>query len=71
MGDSFSKKEKEKKKARKRKEKEAKRAAKREEDTSGKLDDMIAYVDENGVIVDTPPDVSAKKEEIKAEDIEC
>ena len=70
MGDSFSKKEKEKKKARKRKEKEAKRAAKREEESSGKLDDMIAYVDENGVIVDTPPDESAKKEEIKAEDIE-
>ena len=31
---------------------------------------MMAYVDENGMIVDTPPDPTIKKKEIKAENIE-
>ena len=70
MADSFSKKEKEKKKAQKRKEKQARREARKAEEKSGKLDDMIAYVDEFGNIVDTPPDETKKKKEIKAEDIE-
>jgi cold shock CspA family protein len=69
MADSFSKKEKEKKKAQKRKEKAARKEARKNEDKSGKLEDMIAYVDENGNIVDTPPDETKKKKEIKAEDI--
>ena len=33
------------------------------------LDDMIAYVDENGMITSTPPEESVKREEIKQEDI--
>lgn len=33
------------------------------------MDDMIAYVDENGVIMDTPPDPTAKSK-VKAENIE-
>ena len=33
------------------------------------LDDMIAYVDENGMITPTPPEESVKREEIKQEDI--
>ena len=69
MADSFSKKEKEKKKAQKRKEKLARKEAKKAEEKSGKLEDMLAYVDEFGNIVDTPPDETKKKEEIKAEDI--
>ena len=31
---------------------------------------MMAYVDENGNITDTPPDPTKKKKEIKAENIE-
>ena len=31
---------------------------------------MLAYVDENGKITDTPPDNTKKKVEIKAENIE-
>ncbi|MBI1288819.1 MAG: cold shock domain-containing protein [Flavobacteriales bacterium] len=67
--ETFGKKEREKKKAKKRKEKEEARLARKEEGKSS-FDDMIAYVDENGMIVDTPPDPTAKKQEIKAEDIE-
>ena len=67
--ETFFKKEVRNKKEKKRKEKEAKRLAKKE---SGKtsLDDMIAYVDENGMITDTPPDPNKKKKVIKAESIE-
>ena len=31
---------------------------------------MLAYVDENGHLTDTPPDTTKKKKEIKAENIE-
>ncbi|WP_347394848.1 cold-shock protein, partial [Parabacteroides leei] len=33
------------------------------------FEDMIAYVDENGVITSTPPEENVKKEEIKQEEI--
>ena len=33
------------------------------------FDDMIAYVDENGVITSTPPELNPNKEEIKQEEI--
>lgn len=65
--ESFSKREKEKKKQ-KRKEDKLKRKEERKEEGATSFDDMIAYVDENGRIVDTPPDPS-EKEEIEAEDI--
>lgn len=68
--ESFHKKEVRSKKEKKRKEKEKKRLARKEEGKSGSMDDLIAYVDENGMIVDTPPDPSEKKEETKLEDIE-
>jgi len=67
--ESFQKKEVRNKKEKKRKEKEAKRLAKRDNDSKNSLDDMIAYVDENGVIMTTPPDES-NKTEIKVEDIQ-
>ncbi|SHJ91792.1 cold-shock DNA-binding protein family [Tangfeifania diversioriginum] len=67
--ESFNKKEVRNKKEKKRKEKEKKRQARKEESKSNSLDDMIAYVDENGNIVDTPPDPDAKTE-INAEDID-
>ncbi len=67
--ESFNKKEVRNKKEKKRKEKEKKRLARKDNDKSNSLDDMIAYVDENGRIMDTPPD-PGKKTEIKLEDIE-
>ncbi len=66
--ESWNKREKEKKKAKKKEEKMKKKAERQEAGGSSSFDDMIAYVDENGNIVDTPPDVT-KKEEINAEDI--
>ena len=66
--ESFNKKEVRSKKEKKRKEKEAKRLARREGDKTG-MDDMIAYVDENGIITSTPPDKGSKKE-INLEEIE-
>ena len=66
--ESFSKREKEKKK-KKRKEEKLKRKEERQEEGGNKsFEDMIAYVDDKGNIVDTPPDPS-DKEEIEAEDI--
>jgi len=66
--ETFNKKEIRNKKEKKRKEKEKKRLARKELEKSGSsLDDMIAYVDENGMLTSTPPDPS-KKTEIKAED---
>ena len=70
MADSFSKKEQQKRKAQRKKEKQARKEARKSEDKGSSLDDMIAYVDENGMIVDTPPDENKKKVEIKAESIE-
>ncbi|MCR9249525.1 MAG: cold shock domain-containing protein [bacterium] len=70
MADSFSKKEKEKKRAQKKKLKAQKKEERQANAKSGDLDDMIAYVDEFGNITDTPPDPDAKKEEIDAESIE-
>jgi len=70
--ETFGKKEKEKKKQQKKKEKEARKLARKEaqESGGGGLDSMMAYVDENGVITDTPPDPNKKRKEIKAENIQ-
>ena len=65
--ETYNKKEVRNKKEKKRKEKNEKRQL-RNEGPKASLDDMIAYVDANGVIVDTPPDKS-EIPEIKAEDI--
>jgi len=67
--ETFGKKDVRDKRAKKRKEKEKRRLEKKEQGKSS-LDDMIAYVDADGNITDTPPDPTEKKEEIKAEDIE-
>lgn len=68
--ESFNKKEVRNKKEKKRKDKEKKRLERKDKDTSGSLDDMIAYVDEFGNITSTPPDPGKKKKEINIEDIE-
>lgn len=65
--ESFNKKDVRNKKEKKRKEKAAKKLAKKDSEKSS-FDDMIAYVDENGVITDQPIDPSTKTE-IKLEDI--
>lgn len=66
---SFNKREVQNKKEKKRKEKEQKRLARKENEKSSGLDDMIAWVDENGMIVSSPPDPN-EKTEINLEDIE-
>jgi len=67
--ETFSKKEKEKKRKKKRKEKLERRAMRKQaaKENPNKGADM-AYIDENGNIVDAPPDPT-KKQKIKAEDI--
>ena len=67
--ETFSKKEKEKKRLKKRQEKLAKREE-RKANPKKTFEEMIAYVDEDGNLTDTPPDLTKKKKPIKAEDIE-
>ncbi len=66
--ESYGKKEVRKKKEKKKKEREKRRMVKKENDKKKSLDDMIAYVDENGNITNTPPE--EKKQKINSEDIE-
>lgn len=62
MADSLNKKEQQKRKDQKKKEKEERKAERKANAKSGKsLDDMIAYVDENGNLSSTPPDPLKKK----------
>jgi cold shock CspA family protein len=67
--ETFHKKEVRKKKEKKRQDKEKKRLAKKDKEKSSGLDDMIAYVDETGMITSTPPD-PGKKKKIEAAGIE-
>jgi len=66
---TYNKRENEKKKASKRLEKQKRKEERKANNTGGAFEDMIAYVDENGVITSTPPDTEVKKEEINVEDI--
>ncbi|MDO6390130.1 cold shock domain-containing protein [Pontibacter sp. BT731] len=69
--ETFSKKEKEKKRLKKRQDKEAKKEDRIANSDKGKgLDEMLAYVDEDGNITDTPPDPTKKRKDIKQEDIQ-
>lgn len=68
--ETFGKKEVRNKKEKKRKEKEKKKLARKENEKKGSLDDMIAYVDENGMLTSIPPDPNVKKKSVKLEDIE-
>lgn len=61
-----------------KRENEKKRLAKREEklkrkegrkSNKGSFDDMIAYVDEYGMITSTPPEENIKRQEVKVEEI--
>ena len=61
MAISFNKRELEKKKEQKRQEKLKRKEERKASGGSGAFEDMIAYVDENGVITDTPPDLENKQ----------
>jgi len=67
--ETWNKKETEKKRQQKKKDKEQKKEERRANAKEGSsLDDMLAYVDENGNISSTPPD-PRKKRKINEEDI--
>lgn len=67
--ETFSKKEKEKKKLKKRQDKKDKKEERKNSSGGSDLQSMMVYVDENGFIVDTPPN-PLKKKEIDVESIE-
>ena len=67
--ETFNKKEKEKKRLKKQQEKKEKADARKADSTKGKsLEDMMAYIDEDGNITSTPPSL-IKKKQIETEDI--
>jgi cold shock CspA family protein len=68
---SFGKKENEKKRLQKRNEKDEKRKERQANAVPGQgLEEMMAYVDENGNITSTPPDPTRKRKEIALESIQ-
>tara|TARA_R110001592_G_scaffold88055_1_gene259516 strand:+ start:3668 stop:4114 length:447 start_codon:yes stop_codon:yes gene_type:complete len=68
--ETFNKKEKEKKRLKKRQDKQQKKEERQHNSPGGGLDNMIAYLDEDGNITDTPPDPTIKKKKIDAKSIE-
>jgi len=70
MAGTWNKRERENKKQQERKQKEERRLERKESAKKGKsLDDMMAYIDENGNISSTPPD-PRKKRTINVEDVQ-
>ncbi len=67
--ETFGKKEKEKKRLKKRQDKQVKKEERKANPKASGLEDMFVYVDENGLLTDTPPDPS-KKTIIDADSIE-
>jgi len=68
--ETFNKKEKEKKRLKKKQDKEQKKEERKSSSSKGKsLEEMYAYVDENGDLTFTPPDPK-KRKVINQEDIE-
>ena len=65
---TFNKKELEKKRARKKKEKRKRKEERKASGSNGSLDEMIAYVDKNGVITSELPD-PGDKQKIEVEDV--
>jgi cold shock CspA family protein len=59
--ETFNKKDKEKKRLKKRLDKQQKLADRKANSQGGGLENMMAYVDENGRITDTPPDPANRK----------
>jgi cold shock CspA family protein len=70
MADSTAKKEKQKKKAKAKQDKAERLKERKANNNKGKsLDEMMAYIDENGNLSETPPDPS-KMKTINVEDIQ-
>jgi cold shock CspA family protein len=69
MAETWNKKEREKKKKQNKKEKSERMQERKENPKTKTLDDMMAYIDENGNISNTPPDPK-KMRKVKLEDIE-
>jgi cold shock CspA family protein len=67
--ENFSKQEAEKRKRKKQQEKEQRKEERKASKGSKSFEEMLAYVDENGNITNTPPDPT-KKKVIREEDIE-
>lgn len=68
--ETWNKKDREQQKQKAKKQKEERKKERKENSQKGKsLDDMMAYIDENGNISSTPPDPK-KRREINVEDIE-
>lgn len=69
--ETFSKKEKEKKRLKKQLDKKEKAEDRKSNSDKGKsLEDMMAYIDENGNITSTPPDPTRRKKVVQAESIQ-
>ncbi len=66
---TYNKKENEKKRLKKQLDKQKKREERKANSETAGFEDMIAYVDENGHLTDTPPD-RTKKKEVDLESIE-
>jgi len=67
---TFNKKEKEQKRLKKRKDKQVKKEERKSNSDGGGLDNMMAYLDEDGNITDIPPDPTKKKKTFSAESIQ-
>jgi cold shock CspA family protein len=68
--ETMGKKEREKKKAKEKRDKAEKREERKSNNSKGKgIDEMMAYLDEDGNLTSTPPD-PRKKKEINIEDIQ-
>mgnify|MGYP003652800844 CR=1 FL=1 len=56
---TFMKKQLEKNRAKKKEEKEQRKMERKQNSNGGKLEDMMAYVDENGELSSTPPEIKS------------
>ncbi|MGF2411959.1 cold-shock protein [Ferruginibacter sp.] len=69
MAETWNKKEREKKKQQSKREKKERMQERKDNPVAKSMDDMMAYIDENGNISSTPPDPK-KMRKVKLEDIE-
>src|SRR5688500_4849622 len=67
--ETFNKKEREKKRIKKRQDKAEKMEHRKSDGKKKSMDDMMAYLDENGNLTSTPPD-PRRRIEVKQEDIQ-
>lgn len=67
---TYNKKENEKKKQARRLEKQNRKEERKLSGKTSNFEDMIAYVDENGQITSTPPELGNRKEEINPKEIQ-